>query len=141
MIKTLPTIYVENAECLVEDERRKFHWLSVDDSVQIIVEDWWWNDKLSRGEGRESHSFSIAEIVEIIVERVSRKKRYFLEEPELWISLTFDRRDWRDHCRRMDLRKTDLVGNEKGILVGLSADCSVDDENNWVIEKVIAGWW
>jgi hypothetical protein len=58
---------------LVDDERSQFYSLPVDESVQIIVEDWSWNEKLSQGEGREFHSFSISEIAEIIVERVSRK--------------------------------------------------------------------
>ena len=63
MVKTWSMIYLKNAEYLVEDERSKFHSLSVDDSVQIIVEDWSWKDKLSRGERGGFHLLLIAKIV------------------------------------------------------------------------------
>jgi hypothetical protein len=52
-------------------------------SLKIIDEDESRNDRFIREERSEFHSLSIAESVEIVVERGSGKDRYFLKETEM----------------------------------------------------------
>ena len=103
------------------------HFL-IGDTVRNIVVDWSWNDKLSWGERREFHSlwsmslsrsllttdlenldsFEKSEVISTHVwspglSRLSStygfgKKRFSRWRQE-WISVTFDRREFGDHCR------------------------------------------
>ena len=92
------------------------HFL-IGDTVRNIVVDWSWNDKLSRGERREFHSLSTAEIVEIIVDRRSRKGSDVIhDERSEFHSPSIDEIDYPDSLSRMYLQKTDLFdASEKWI--------------------------
>ena len=83
MVKTLPPIYLENSECLFEDERSKFHSLSVDESVCA------------------DHCRRL-----ILKEQVESRR-------EKWISLTFKRPDCPNHLESGSRQHRDLVKGER----------------------------
>ena len=109
--RSLSTIDLTNGK--FNSRRDKWPWLTlIDVSLKIIDEYESRKYRFIREERSEFYWLSIAESVEIVVERGSRKDRYFVEETETWILLTLHRQDCPIHHESGFRKNRDLVKGE-----------------------------
>ena len=103
--------------------RDKWTWHTlIDVSLKIIDEDESRNDRFIREDRSKFNSLSIAESVEIVVERGSSKDRYLLEETEMWILLTLHRQDCPNHLASGFRKNRDSVKGERSKFQLLTID-------------------